>query len=120
MTNGQVSQKLSGWSFKQLVNGMLAVAVACLLIGAPGSYAAPSAKEEAGKHQQVASTGKVNINKANAEAIADTLVGVGLKKAEAIVAYRTSHGGFKSVEQLQEVKGIGESTVAKNRSRILL
>lgn len=63
---------------------------------------------------------RVNINTADATAIAATLTGVGQAKAEAIVAYRKAHGAFKSADQLAEVKGIGLKLVEKNRDRILV
>ena len=56
---------------------------------------------------------KVNINTANAEQIANTLKGVGIKRAEAIISYRETHGLFKSIESLAEVKGISLKTVEK-------
>ncbi|NHO64481.1 helix-hairpin-helix domain-containing protein [Aestuariicella hydrocarbonica] len=62
----------------------------------------------------------VNINTASAEEIAATLKGIGLKKAQAIVAFRESNGQFASKEALMAVKGIGESTVAKNSELISL
>ena len=62
----------------------------------------------------------VNINTADAATLAEVLTGVGLAKAEAIVAYRKEHGGFKSVEQLSEVKGIGEKLVKANQERIVV
>lgn len=62
----------------------------------------------------------VNINTADAATLADVLKGVGPAKAEAIIAYRKEHGGFKSVEQLAEVKGIGEKLVKANHDRILV
>lgn len=62
----------------------------------------------------------VNVNKADAAKIAEELKGIGISKATAIVAYRTQHGPFKTVEQLTKVKGIGLKTVEKNRSEILL
>ncbi len=63
---------------------------------------------------------KVNINTADAATIDRVLVNVGPAKAEAIVAYRKQNGGFKSAEQLAEVKGIGLKTVEKNRDRIVV
>lgn len=60
----------------------------------------------------------VNINTASAEEIADALDGVGLSKAEAIVAYRQDNGRFQHADELVNVKGIGLSTVNKNRSYI--
>ena len=65
-----------------------------------------------------AAAGKVDINRADAAELAEALNGVGLSKAEAIVAHRTQHGPFKSADQLAEVKGIGLRTVDKNRERI--
>lgn len=65
-----------------------------------------------------ASTGPVDINRASAAELAAALNGVGLAKAEAIVAHREQNGPFKSAEQLAEVKGIGLKTVEKNRERI--
>ena len=62
----------------------------------------------------------VNVNTADAPAIADAMKGVGLKKAEAIVTYRKEHGAFKSLDQLAAVKGIGLKTVEKNREAITL
>ncbi|WP_251359524.1 helix-hairpin-helix domain-containing protein [Kangiella sp. TOML190] len=63
---------------------------------------------------------RVNINKASAEQLATSLKGVGLKKAQAIIDYRKQYGDFKSVDELSAVKGIGEKTVQKNRSKIAI
>lgn len=57
----------------------------------------------------------VDINVANAETLAQAIKGVGLKKAEAIVAYREKNGAFSSVDDLQLVDGIGEKTVNESR-----
>lgn len=57
----------------------------------------------------------LDVNQATAQELAAVLSGVGQSKAEAIVAYRTSHGDFTSLEELTEVKGIGQSILAKNR-----
>ncbi|MDO9106541.1 MAG: helix-hairpin-helix domain-containing protein [Methylovulum sp.] len=62
----------------------------------------------------------VNINTADAQMIADSLSNVGLKKAEAIVAYRNKNGAFKSVDELGQVSGIGDKTIEKNKMDILL
>jgi len=103
-----------------ILNALLAIAVTCLLIVSPMSNAASKAKEPASKSQSEMVVAKVNINQSDAETIAQVLEGVGLKKAEAIVAYRKAHGSFKSIEQLTAVKGIGEKTVAKNKGKIVL
>ncbi|MEE8235965.1 MAG: helix-hairpin-helix domain-containing protein, partial [Gammaproteobacteria bacterium] len=51
--------------------------------------------------------GPVNINSADAETIAAELDGVGVSKAQAIVAYREQNGAFASPEEVLNVKGIG-------------
>lgn len=60
---------------------------------------------------------QVNLNTATTAQL-ETLNGIGAAKAEAIVDYRTAHGGFKSVDELAEVKGIGDKTVEKNREQM--
>ena len=60
----------------------------------------------------------VDINVATAEELAQALQGVGLKRAEAIVAYRDRFGQFYSAEELSAVKGIGPNTISRNLSRI--
>jgi competence protein ComEA len=62
----------------------------------------------------------VNINKADAAALAQNLNGIGEAKAKKIVEYREQHGKFKSVEELSNVPGIGAKTVEKNRDNISL
>lgn len=60
----------------------------------------------------------VDINTADASALAAELKGVGAKKAEAIVQYRKKHGPFKSVDDLLKVKGVGPSLLEKNRKNL--
>lgn len=54
----------------------------------------------------------VNINKADMQGLT-SLPGIGPAKAEAIISYREENGGFKSVQDLMEVTGIGEKTFEK-------
>lgn len=65
-------------------------------------------------------TEQIDINSADAAAIAAALDGVGLVKAQEIVAYREMFGAFKTVDELMEVKGIGPGTLERNRDRIAL
>ncbi len=60
---------------------------------------------------------KVNINTANVDELA-SLSGIGKVKAEAIVAYRTANGKFKTAEDLTKVKGIGDKTVEKIKGEL--
>ena len=66
----------------------------------------------------VAPVAVVNLNTADAATLQSELVGIGAAKAQAIVAYREEHGNFASVDELLEVKGIGEATLEKNRDRL--
>src|SRR5689334_24023973 len=62
----------------------------------------------------------VNINTADAGALAKALNGIGPAKAKAIVAYRDKNGPFKSVDQLSMVEGITQKLIEKNRADIKL
>ena len=62
----------------------------------------------------------VDVNTASAEQLADALHGVGPSKAEAIIAYRQENGDFEHIDELVNVRGIGLSTVDRNRDRISL
>ncbi|MFO7550069.1 MAG: helix-hairpin-helix domain-containing protein [Haliea sp.] len=62
----------------------------------------------------------VNINTADAAALAAGLQGVGLSRAEDIIRYRETYGPFGTVEELADVKGIGQVTLDKNRAVITL
>jgi competence protein ComEA len=53
----------------------------------------------------------VSLNSATAEQL-ETLPGVGPVLAQHIIEYREAHGGFTSVDQLQDVNGIGERRFA--------
>ena len=89
---------------KNIKNGFNALALAAMLAfsGAAFSY----------------DTQEVNINSADAQSIAESLNGIGLKKAEAIVAWRTEHGNFTDLASIDQVKGIGQKTVEKNKEFI--
>ena len=62
----------------------------------------------------------VNINTADATALAKALNGVGPAKAKAIVSYREKNGPFKTVDQLAMVEGITQKLIDKNRADIKL
>ena len=66
----------------------------------------------------VALANSVNINTADATELAEMINGVGLKKAQEIVRYREQKGPFKTIEDLANIKGIGQATIDKNRQHM--
>ena len=66
---------------------------------------------------QTTSDGRVDINRAGKEELM-TLTGIGETRAQAILAYRESHGKFSSVEELMQVEGIKEKTYEKLKDQI--
>jgi competence protein ComEA len=62
----------------------------------------------------------VNVNTADAGALAKALNGIGPAKAKAIVAYRDKNGPFKTVDQLSMVEGITQKLIERNRADIKL
>jgi comEA protein len=87
---------------------LVAVSVTCLLpisVFAAENPAAISAIET------------IHLNQATAEEL-QALPGVGPALSERIVLYRSEHGPFRSVDQLTEVKGVGQVKLAKFKERL--
>ncbi|MDG4866931.1 helix-hairpin-helix domain-containing protein [Guyparkeria sp. 1SP6A2] len=61
--------------------------------------------------------GTLNLNEVSADELV-TLDGIGPVYAERIVAYRQENGGFESVSELTEIKGIGDKTMAAIKDQI--
>lgn len=61
----------------------------------------------------------VDINNATADQLT-TLKGIGAKKAQTILEYRDTVKCFKSIDELTQVKGIGKSTLSKNKDNLTL
>ncbi|WDV33116.1 ComEA family DNA-binding protein [Streptomyces sp. AD16] len=74
---------------------------------AVGVDPAPGAGPGPGAPGQGAAAGPLSLGTATAEQL-ETLPGVGPVLAAAIIAYRTENGGFRSVDQLRDVRGIGD------------
>ena len=79
------------------------------------------ANEAVGQEKALSTvTGKININAADATILSKTLKGVGIKKAIAIVEYRTTYGPFQGIQELSAVSGIGDATIKKNAHLIAI
>jgi len=63
------------------------------------------------------SAGKIDLNRATAEELQD-LPGIGASLALRIVEYRKENGPFQRIEDLMNVRGIGEKNFVKIRDRI--
>ena len=72
-----------------------------------GETDSPITSLDGGAGTGLAGTGKININTATAEQL-DTLPGIGPAYAERIIRYRQDQGPFENVEQIMEVRGIGQ------------
>ena len=66
---------------------------------------------------KVKAEGVINLNTANATDL-ESLPGIGKSTAQRIVEYRQKSGGFKKIEELMNVKGIGEKSFLKIKSRL--
>lgn len=92
---------------------MRIVMVVLLILGlgavAPAAQEAPRRGTPAAK---ASSSGPVNLNTATVAQL-ETLPGIGKSTAERILEYREKSGGFKKVEDLMNVRGIGEKSFLK-------
>ncbi len=62
----------------------------------------------------------IDLNTADALTLQRELKGIGRAKAEAIVAYREANGPFASVDELLEIKGIGNALLERNRDKLVV
>lgn len=69
--------------------------------------------------EEEAKKGMININTASVEELTE-LPKIGESKAQAIIDYRESHGGFKSIEEITQVDGIGEATFENFKDKIYI
>jgi len=83
-------------------------------------YGSDDQETEAGSTINPAPDNTVCINTASADELAAALPGIGPQKAKAIVDYREAIGGFNSVDEMMEVKGIGPATLERIRPYCVL
>jgi competence protein ComEA len=90
----------------RVVRAIVPALVATLTVAAAGAEEAPSKLQ-----------GVVNVNTASVEEL-QLLPGVGEARARAIVDLRKQRGGLKSLEDLRDVKGIGDASLEKLRPHV--
>ncbi len=74
---------------------------------------------ENNNNANISSNNKVNINTATKEEL-DTLPGIGPAMAERIIEYRQTNGSFKNIDEIKNVRGIGEAKFAKMQDKITI
>jgi len=84
---------------------------------AKAAEAADTDTKPAAARPSVPATDVINLNTATAAQL-ESLPGIGPKAADLIVQYRQKNGSFKKVEEIMNVRGIGEKTFLKLKSRI--
>ena len=94
---------------------LLALVIVSLLAASPHASAAQTATRTAAKASTAA--GVVNINTASAADL-EGLPGIGAKTAARIIEYRQKNGPFKKIEELMNVRGVGEKNFLKLKPQI--
>lgn len=88
-----------------------------VVVGGPTPAAVPGATGATGTGVAAAPGAPVSLNTATADQL-NTLPGVGPVLAQHIIDYRTQHGGFRSVDELRQVNGIGDRRFADLRDLV--
>jgi competence protein ComEA len=90
------------------------LALGMALAGAVAATAAHAAPNDAKASAAAPAASPINVNTATIDELT-ALPGIGEKRAQAILEARKQKGGFKSVDELTEVKGIGPANLEKLR-----
>jgi comEA protein len=106
---------MTKWMIRNL--GVAVIAAGSVLAGSAAieaqQQAPPPVTQEAGK------PALTNLNTADQAAL-EKLPGIGPATAKAIIEFREKNGGFKKVEELMNVKGVGEKTFLKLKDLVTI
>lgn len=97
---------------------VLAICATVLITSSPIAAAAQAPSATAPPAAS-ASKSAINLNAATIDQL-ETLPGIGRKTAERILEFRTKSGGFKRIEDLMNVKGIGEKSFLKLKPLVVV
>nr|WP_314484037.1 helix-hairpin-helix domain-containing protein [uncultured Pseudomonas sp.] len=106
---------------KNMLTALLLPIVASLsftLHAAPGNASTVLEPSAVVAQPAAQATTLLDLNSADALTLQKELNGIGKAKAEAIVAYREANGPFASVDELLEIKGIGNALLERNRGKL--
>ena len=93
------------------------MSVILLILGFGVATARAQVKASPSAQASAAATTVVNLNTATAAQL-ETLPGIGKAPAERILEYRQKNGGFKKIEELMNVRGVGEKSFLKLKTLI--
>ena len=86
-------------------------------VPAPGATASSASSQPSVKRYAASDGSRININTATSQEL-QTIRGIGPAMARRIIEYRQTSGGFSTVDDLTNVKGIGEKTLEKLRDSL--
>jgi competence protein ComEA len=103
----------------QMFRMVLSIAAAAFLLAAHTPAASAAQSKPDGRTSSAKPTGgkPLNINTASVAEL-DALPGIGAKTAALIVEYRQKNGPFKKIEELMNVRGVGEKNFLKLKDQI--
>ena len=100
-----------------MVRSALSLIVFASLIAVQAASVGAQSKTSSRATAKPASTGIVNLNTASAAEL-EALPGIGAKTAARIVEYRQKNGPFKKIEDLMNVRGVGEKNFLKLKPQL--